>query len=85
MVISGRVQAVWFRSSTCGEARRLGVAGWVRNRPDGNVEALIEGPRRAVMELVAWCHRGPAAARVDSVDVEWQEPTGEFAGFRLRY
>jgi len=85
VVISGRVQGVWFRASTVEQARRAGVSGWVRNRPDGAVEAVVEGPRQAVMQVVGWCYRGPGAAQVTSVDVKWGEPTGEFFGFNLRY
>jgi len=85
LVIHGRVQGVWFRGTTCEQARRHGVRGWVRNRPDGTVEAVLEGDRKAVMEVVAWCYRGPALAQVKCVDVEWQEPTGEFSGFDMRW
>ncbi len=83
--ITGRVQGVWFRGATEAEARRLGVDGWVRNLPDGGVEVLIEGDPAAVRALVAWCHTGPAGARVDAV-VETAEPCGDdLAGFRIRH
>jgi acylphosphatase len=85
VVISGRVQGVWFRASTVEEARRAGVSGWVRNCEDGSVEAVFEGERGAVMQVVGWCYKGPSAARVSNVKVKWQEPTGEFFGFNLRY
>ncbi len=85
LTVSGRVQGVWFRASTVEQARRAGVSGWVRNRSDGGVEAVIEGERGAVMQVVGWCYRGPSAARVSSVDVKWEEPTGEFFGFNMRY
>lgn len=85
VVISGRVQGVWFRGTTVEQARRLGLTGWVRNRRDGTVEALFEGERKAVMQIVAWCHRGPGSAHVDNVVVHYEEPTGEFSGFDLRW
>ncbi len=81
--ISGRVQGVWFRGSTVETAERLGLAGWARNLPDGRVEAVFEGAREAVEAALAWCHRGPPAARVDAVDVQWEQPEGE-RGFRVR-
>jgi len=81
--IRGRVQGVFFRGATEREAQRAGVAGWVRNCGDGSVEAAFEGPRQAVEELLAFCHRGPAAARVASVEVAEETPRGE-AGFSVR-
>ena len=77
LVVRGRVQGVWFRGATQEEARRLGVAGWVRNRHDGAVEAEAEGRHAAVEALIAWARRGPVAARVTDVTVEWLLPTGE--------
>lgn len=67
--IHGRVQGVFFRQSTREKARELGLSGWVRNMPDGTVEALATGPENVVNELIAWCQHGPAYARVDKVDV----------------
>jgi len=84
LVVSGRVQGVAFRACTADEARRLGVRGWVRNLPDGRVEAEAEGARAAVEALVAWCRRGPPAARVSAVDLAWIEPTGAEASFEVR-
>ncbi len=83
LVISGRVQGVAFRASAADEAERLGVAGWVRNRADGRVEVLAEGPRPGVEALVAWCHEGPRFARVDSVEVTWEAPVGGLTGFDI--
>lgn len=68
--ITGKVQGVWYRGWTVETARGLGLAGWVRNRADGSVEALAHGPDAAVRELVARCRRGPPAARVDDVRSE---------------
>jgi acylphosphatase len=82
--ISGRVQGVFFRDSTRHLARQYGVAGWVRNLPDGRVEAVFEGEKDAVQRLIDWCHQGPPGARVDRVDVEWQEYTGAFTDFTVR-
>ena len=81
MVVSGRVQGVGFRWATLERARSRGVAGWVRNRPEGGVEAVFEGPTDAVDALVAWVRRGPSGARVDDVTVEVEAPVGE-SGFR---
>jgi acylphosphatase len=79
VIVRGRVQGVAFRYATADEARRAGVAGWVRNRPDGSVEAVFEGARTAVETLLAFVRRGPRAARVDDVEVS-EEP---LAGDRL--
>src|SRR5918912_641484 len=73
ITIHGRVQGVWFRDSTRHEAAQRGVAGWVRNRSDGAVEAWLEGPRDAVEAVVAWCHEGPPRAQVSQVDVEAEQ------------
>ncbi|MBS1110152.1 MAG: acylphosphatase [Anaeromyxobacteraceae bacterium] len=74
--VSGLVQGVFYRQSTAGEAGRLGLAGSVRNLPDGSVEVRAEGRRAEVETLVAWCRRGPPAARVVDVEVAWEAPTG---------
>ncbi len=80
--IRGRVQGVWFRESMRREAERLGVAGWVRNLPDGGVEALVQGDVAAVDRLIAWSRNGPPLARVEHIDIE--EAAGQFAGFEKR-
>ena len=82
LVIRGRVQGVWFRESMRLEAEALGVAGWVRNRQDGTVEAVVQGEASAVEAMVRWARRGPEAARVDAVDVE--AAGGEFVRFEKR-
>jgi len=82
--VSGRVQGVFFRANTQAEAQRRGVTGWVRNCFDGRVEAVFEGPKDKVQEMVAWCHKGPPFARVDKVEVLWEEYRGEFASFCVR-
>jgi acylphosphatase len=81
VTIRGSVQGVGFRYSTRARARSRSVAGWVRNNVDGTVEAVFEGAPEAVEALIAWCHRGPAGARVDDVRVELEAPSGE-RGFR---
>jgi acylphosphatase len=82
-VISGRVQGVAFRIETLWAAERIGVRGWVRNRRDGTVEALFEGERARVEEMVAWCRRGPELARVEAVDLRWEDYRGEFTKFSI--
>jgi acylphosphatase len=82
LVIHGRVQGVWFRESTRQEAERLGVRGWVRNRGDGTVEAMVQGDSAAVAALLAWTHHGPPLARVTRVEALPGE--GEFSGFEVR-
>lgn len=83
--ISGRVQGVAFRFSTLRQARKQGVAGWVRNLSNGQVEAVFEGDRDAVEQTVAWCHKGPISAHVDQVDVEWEEGEARYTGFDVRH
>lgn len=84
-VIHGLVQGVWFRASTREEANRIGVNGWVRNLPDGSVEALFEGEKKKVEEIVGWCHRGPSGAQVSRVEISWEPYQGEFRHFDIRY
>jgi acylphosphatase len=79
VIVAGRVQGVSFRVATRDRARSRGVAGWVRNRPDGNVEAVFEGSEEAVHSLVEWCRRGPLGAEVESVEVAWEAPEGDRA------
>lgn len=76
--IHGLVQGVFFRQSTRSEAQRLGLTGYARNNPDGTVTIEAEGPVEALDKLEAWCHQGPAAARVDQVEAE----TGEVQGYQ---
>ena len=79
LLIQGRVQGVWFRESMRREAKRLGVTGWVRNTPDGAVEAVAQGPDEAVDALIAWAHVGPPMARVQRITQT--DTQGQFNGF----
>lgn len=84
LVIHGRVQGVFYRQSTRDMARAHGLCGWVRNRPDGTVEAVFEGERGAVQAAIDWCQHGPPAAHVSGVDVNWTDARGETSGFEIR-
>lgn len=81
--VHGRVQGVFFRAEASARAQSLELAGWVRNAPDGSVEAVFEGESERVESMVEWCRRGPPGAIVDDVEVVHEEPTGE-SGFRVR-
>jgi len=83
--ISGMVQDVFFRSETRHEAKKRDVKGWVRNIPDGRVEAIFEGEQENVKELIEFCKRGPPGARVTGTNVIWENYTGEFRDFEIRY
>lgn len=85
VVISGFVQGVFFRHETRVRAQFLGITGWVMNRFDGTVEAVFEGLKDKVEDIVAWCHKGPSGAMVKDVDVRWEEYTGGFKGFSVEY
>ena len=82
--IHGRVQGVFYRQSTKETAVRLGLTGWVRNCPDGSVEAVFEGEKPAVDQAVEWCRKGPPSARVTDVVVSWKDFDGELDGFEAR-
>lgn len=81
--IKGRVQGVFFRDSARREAVRLGLTGWVRNRPDGDVEAVAEGDSQRVRDFVSWCRKGPRYASVEQVQVTESPATDEFSNFRV--
>lgn len=81
--VSGNVQGVFFRDSTRQKAGELGLAGWVRNTPDGRVEAVFEGPSSEVRQMVDWCEHGPSHADVEDVKVEYTEPEGNSERFEV--
>jgi len=82
--ISGKVQGVFFRSSTQDMAQKLGLFGWVRNLADGRVEAVFEGEKEEVEKMLEWCKVGPEYARVTGIEVIWEEFKGDFKEFLLR-
>lgn len=82
--VSGRVQGVFYRKNTEEQARSLGLTGWVRNLDDGRVEVLAEGSKDKLERLLEWCHKGPAKARVDSVDHVWEDAKDEFTAFSVK-
>jgi acylphosphatase len=83
LLVTGRVQGVWYRASTRDKASSLGLAGWVRNLRDGRVEIVAEGSREDLDALVRWAHEGPPSAQVADVAVSWTEASGEFDDFEV--
>ena len=83
--VRGKVQGVFFRYSAKLEANRLGLTGWIRNCEDGDVQAIVEGPRKQVVEFVAWCRVGPPGAMVSEVLVNETPATGSFSAFRVEH
>lgn len=82
--ISGRVQGVSFRYYTYHEALKHGLHGWVRNLMDGRVEAVFEGEKEAIEKVLEWSQSGPPAAKVENVEVKWEEPSDSLTGFKVR-
>ena len=82
--VSGRVQGVLFRDSTREKAEKLGLSGYVKNTPDGDVEALFEGPTEGVEEMVRWCGQGPSHASVENVEANYEPAQNDLAGFEVR-
>lgn len=82
--VEGRVQGVFFRHETRVEARKKSVKGWVRNLPDGRVEAIFEGEKGKVDEMIDFCKRGPSGARVTRVEVVWEESSSDYQDFTIR-
>lgn len=84
VIISGKVHGVFYRASTRDKAVRLGVSGWVKNIYDGRVEAVFCGEKNKVEQMIKWCHKGPSYAKVDNVEITWEEPKG-LERFEIRY
>ncbi len=85
LVVHGRVQGVCYRASCQQQARLLGLQGWVANQADGHVRIVVEGPVERIEQFISWCWRGPAAARVDDIDIAWRPPSGELDDFTIRH
>ena len=85
LVIAGRVQGVFYRVTMREYAHSLNVHGWVKNRHDGKVEALLEGEEEDVEMLIRWCRQGPPGARVSAVEVLTEPYTGEYSGFEVKH
>jgi acylphosphatase len=83
LFVSGKVQGVFFRVTTRDEATKRRVSGWVQNLSDGRVEAVFEGEREYVTEMIEFCRRGPSGAKVTRTDVQWNEYVGEFKSFQI--
>ena len=82
--LAGRVQGVGFRYYTADEARRRHLSGWVRNLDSGGVEAVFEGPRKVIEDMLRWCNEGPAGAYVRDLQTAWDEPPEHLTGFEIR-
>jgi acylphosphatase len=83
LVITGVVQGVYYRVTARKVALNSGITGWIKNRPDGAVEALIEGNRDKILKFIDWCRQGPPAAQVSDVQVEWGDFKGEYQNFSI--
>ena len=84
LFISGLVQGVFYRGTCQREASARGLTGWVRNLPDGRVEALFQGPEETVQDMIRWCYTGPPEAQVSTIDVLYEEVRADLTGFRIR-
>ena len=84
LLISGRVQGVFFRASTRETAKALGVKGYARNLPDGRVEVIAEAPSEVMEKFIAWCHQGPEAAEITAVSISDIQDAGPFSDFAIR-
>ncbi len=85
VIISGRVQGVFFRMETKQAAEQIGITGWVKNRSDGTVEALFEGQKENIDQMLKWCEKGPPLSNVTHVELTYQEYSGQFKAFNITY
>lgn len=85
VLVRGRVQGVFYRATAQDFGCALGLTGWIRNLPDGRVEAVLEGPRDRIEDMVDWCRHGPPMARVEAVDLDWLPATREFTTLRVAH
>ncbi len=85
IVIEGIVQGVFFRANTIEESSKLGLTGWVKNRADGRVEAVFEGDVDGIEQIVEWCKKGPPAAVVRNIETTWEQATGDYDSFTIKY
>lgn len=85
IIVTGKVQGVFYRATAEETALGLGLTGWVKNRADGRVELEAEGGRASLEKLIAWCHEGPPLACVTNVSVDWRPATGQFSTFETTY
>jgi acylphosphatase len=76
LIISGKVQGVGYRYYTAQQAKKLGITGWVKNLPDGRVEAIFEGTQQTITEMINWCRQGPSAAQVTDITINHEKPQG---------
>ncbi len=83
--IYGRVQMVMYRDSVRRQAKKLGLTGWVMNEDDGTVRVVADGEEENLKKLIDWCYNGPMLAKVDKIDIEWREATGQFNNFDIKY
>ena len=85
VLVSGKVQGVFLRHNIKEQAKMLRLKGWVKNLPDGKVEAVVEGEKEIIETIIKWVRQGPFLSRVDSIKVDWQEARGEFDDFQILY
>jgi acylphosphatase len=85
VIFKGKVQGVFFRANTERKAIEMGILGWVRNRSDGAVDAVFEGPKDSVKDLIDWCAKSQPYARVDDLEITWEEYQNEFDEFEVRW